>query len=174
MPHISRFKRRNSDRSGFKFFEIELVKDGPWKVSQDEYDTPPPSKKSLGGEGDVSLGEIRDSSESLDIPTGLDNPVHFITAAAGITPDFNHPFMYVTGSNSDITLSANPQIVRGIEGQVLTLVGVGSSITVDNGTGLNLMGSNRFIITSGATLGLIYTSGGSVWNETFRTYYGGF
>ena len=56
MPRISRFKRKASDRSGFNCYEIEMVKDGAYKVSAEEYDTPPPSKISLGGGGDVSRG----------------------------------------------------------------------------------------------------------------------
>ena len=170
MPHISRYKRRNDDRSGFKYYEIELVKDGPFKVKQ--MDTPPPSRKSLGGEGDVS-GEPRSNSDfstsgTANILAVNQIPTTYVTAA-GISPDFNHAGMYVTGSNASVDITADPQVVRGTEGQVLTLVGVGYPITFDNGTGLNLMGSAQFIMGSGGILGLIYTTGGSVWNETFRS-----
>ena len=177
MPHISWFKLRNDDRTGYKKREIELVKDGPYKVAQDQYDVPPPSRKSLGGEGDIS-GEPRDNSR-FDL-AGTANllavnqiPTSYITAGGGITPNLNHAWMYVTGSGADVDLTADPQIARGAEGDVLTLVGVGYSITLDNGTGLNLMGSAQFVMGSGDVIGLIYNSGNTAWSETFRTKVGG-
>ena len=177
MPHISRYKRRNDDRSGSKYYEIELVKDKQFKVHSSQLDTPPPSLKSLGGEGDVS-GEPRANSDfstagTANILAVNQIPTTYITAAGGIIPDFTHAWMYVTGSNADIDITANPQITRGTEGKVLTLVGVGYSITFDNGTGLNLMGSAQFVMGSGGAIGLIYTTGNTAWNETFRTADGG-
>ena len=177
MPHISRFKRRNDDRTGFKKYEIELVKDGPYKVAGDQYDTPPPSRKSLGGEGDIS-GDPRANSRfdlagTANILAENQIPTSYITAAGGITPNFNHAWMYVTGSNESVDITADPQVVRGSEGQVLTLVGVNFPITFDNGTGLNLMGSAQFVMESGGVLGLIYTTGNTAWNETFRSSVGG-
>ena len=172
MPHVSRFKRRNSDRSGFRYYEYELVKDLPWKVGIDEFDTPPPSKRSLGGEGDVS-GDIRASGNfgdagTLETPTGLDNPIVFITAAGGVSPSFVHPFMRISGSNATVDITANPQVVAGQEGQLLTLICVDSSVTFDHGTGLSLMGSSRFVMSSGAIMTLWYSTSNSVWNETSR------
>ena len=170
MPHVSRFKKRSSDRSGFDFFERELVKDGPWKVAADDYDTPPPSKKSLGGEGDVS-GSPRSNSAftvaNTEVPTEVDNPLVFITAAAGITPS-THPFMRIGGSLSTIDITANPQIAAGKEGQVLTLVLAASNITLDHGTGLNMIGSIGYVMRSGDISVFQFHSAGTVWDETSR------
>ena len=178
MPHISKYKKRVDDRTGFDQYEISMVKEGPWKVSPSEFDTPPPSKKSLGGEGDVAQGEARigadwSSISDTDTPATSDTPTTFITAAGGITPSFAHPFMRVAGSNSNITLSANPQIVVGREKQILTLAGVGSSITISNGSGVALMGSSLLVIQSGVTATFYYTTAGNVWWETSRNI-GGF
>lgn len=177
MAHISRFKKRASDRSGFYYYELGMVKQGPWKVGADEYDIPPPSKTPLGGEGDIAQGEQRPNSDfssisTTDTPSGSDNPVVFITAAGGITPG-THPFMRIAGSNQAIDVTANPQIVRGIQSQQLALLCVGSSITLDNGTGLALMGSSRFIMNSGDVITFIYDTGNSVWWETSRQRGGG-
>lgn len=172
MPHISRFKKRVSDRSGFYYYELSMVKDGPFKIGTDEFDTPPPSKIPLGGEGDTSQGAMRSGADfssisDTDIPSGFENPTVSVTAAGGITPN-THPFMLVTGSNVAVDITANPQIARGQQGDILTLWCVDSSITLDNGTGLNLMGSSRFVMTSGSVISFFFTSGGNVWNETSR------
>ena len=173
MPHVSRFKKRSSDRSGFDYFEYELVKDAASRVAAEELDTPPPSKKSLGGEGDVALGDARTpgnfgTSGASDTPSTSDNPTVYVTAAGGISPTFVHPWMRVVGSNANVNLSANPQVTAGVEGQLLTLEGVGSTITLDHGTGLNMMGSGSFLMTSGAVISFWYSSSNSVWNETSR------
>lgn len=174
MPRISRFKRRLSDRSGFKYYEIELVKQTPaWKVHPDEFDQPPLSRLPLGGEGEVSPGEPRINSAftvaNTETPAGYDNPVVYITAAGGIVPNFTHPWMYVTGSNQAVTLSATPQIAAGRQGQVLTLQCVDSAITLSHGNGVNLMTSAGSVqISSGMVVTFFYTTGGSVWNEVSR------
>ena len=174
MPRISRFKLKDSDRSGFKFFEITLVKDGPYKVSAEEYDTPPPSRRPLGGEGEVS-GDPRDNSSfvtfstSVATPTDLDNPTVSITSSGGIVPSFAHPWMRITGSNAAVDITADPQIAAGQEGQILTLQCVDSGVTLDHGTGLNLMGSAQFVMRSGSFITFYYSTGGTVWNEASRT-----
>ena len=174
MPRISRFKKRVSDRSGFDYFEIELVKEGPYKVGSSERDTPPPSRLPLGGEGDVSSSEIRSNSDfssiaTTNVPTGHDNPIVYITAAGGITPSTTHPWINISGSNAAVTITRNPQIIPGYQGQVLTLQGVGSGVTIAHGNGINMMGSlGSLQISSGIVITFVYTTGGSVWNEASR------
>ena len=173
MSRSFRYKVRNSDRSGFKYKQRELVKDGPSWVHPDEIDAPPPSKISLGGEGDIS-GDPRPNSTFYSAGTGnilpvYDHPTFFITAVGGITPDFNHAYMRIEGSNGNITVSANPSIKIGIQSQVLSLFCTGSSITLNHGNGLNMMGSTGFTMQSGGVLTLIYNSGNTAWNETSRS-----
>ena len=177
MPRISRYKLRESDRSGFKCFEIELVKQGPWKVAGDEFDQPPPSKVPLGGEGDVA-GEARANSDFADsvvvvtdTGTGLGNPVLYITAAGGIIPSFTHPWMNVTGSNAAVTVTAQPAIARGREGQILTLQVVDSSITLSHGSinAINFMDSRGSLtVVSGMIVTFIFNTGNQAWNEASR------
>ena len=170
MAYISRFKKRNSDRSGFKENEIELIRDKGFLVSGNEFDTPPPSDIPLGGEGDLS-GDPRSSSsfEIGNINTAVnDQPTYYITAGGGIPLDLSRPVMKVTGSNSAVDITANPQIVRGKEGDILTLLCVDSRITLDHGSGLNMMGSSMYALDSGDSITFYYSSGGTIWNETSR------
>ena len=178
MSRSYRFKVKDSDRSGFKYKQRELVKDGSFWVHPDELDEPAPSKISLGGEGDIS-GDTRSNSSFITTGTAnilpvYDHPTFYITAAGGITPDFNHSYMRVTGSNSAVTITANPRIGSGTQSQHLTLFCTDSQITINHGNGVNLMASQNLVLQSGGIATFIYTSGGSVWNETSRTPRGGF
>ena len=171
MPHVSRFRKKASDRSGFDFFERELLKQAPWKVAPDEFDTPPPSKRSLGGEGDSS-GEPRANSAftvaNTAVPTEVDNPIVYVLAANSIAPSL-HPFMRITGSNAAVNITANPQVVAGKEGQVLTLLCMDSSVTLDNGTGLTMLGAVGYQMRSGDISVFLYHTGGTTgWQETSR------
>ena len=173
MARISRYKLRDSDRSGFTFKERSLLKDGTWKVGGDEHDTPPPSRLSLGGESDVAMGDavVANSfgiAEIASTPTAYDHPITYVTAAGGISPSFAHPWMYVVGSLENITVSADPQIGVGTEGKQLTLYGVGSTIRLAHGTGLILVGSTPMVIDSGGIITFMYTTGNTAWHETSR------
>ena len=167
MSKLSRFKKRTSDISGFDGKEIEMDKEKGLWILPDERDDPPPSNLSLGGEGEISTGEYFRSSTNLTIDASRENPVSYVTALGGVTPN-PHPYMRVVGSNEAVNITADPQISVGKEGQVLTLFGVGSSITLDNGTGLNMMGSASFVINSGSVITFIYNTGNTAWNETSR------
>ncbi len=174
MAKSQRFRKATSDRSGFDYKKIELINDNGVLVGPDEYDMPPPSTRSLGGEGDIS-GEARNNSDFstintiIDVPSESLNPIVYVNSTDGITPNFNHPFMRVTGSASAVDIAANPQIKSGKQGDVLTLICIDSNITLDHGNGLNLMGSSNFVMTSGSVISFIYTTGGTVWNETSRS-----
>lgn len=175
MPHVSRFKRKDSDGSGFTFYEIGLVKDKTWKVAPEEFDTLPPSKRSLGGEGDVS-GSPRSNSQFatqtgsglLDVPTEVDNPIVYVLAADGITPS-THPFMRISGSNGTVNITADPQIARGREGQILSLVCADSGVQLDHGTGLNMVMSAGYLMRSGDISVFQFHTGGTVWDEVSRS-----
>lgn len=169
MSRIPRFRKRSSDRSGFDYKDMELVKEGLLRVHPEEYDQPPPSRRSLGGEGEVS-GQGRAGSEyviaNVSAPTLT---LHVITAAGGITPSFAEPWMQVAGSNAVITVSANPQILAGQERQVLTLECVSNAIVLQDGNGLRLHAGRPLTMTSGSIITFYYTSGATLWTETSRT-----
>ena len=175
MPHVSKFKKKSSDRSGFDYFEISLVKDKTWKVSPDERDTPPPSKRSLGGEGEVS-GDPRANSnfatqtgsDLLAVPAEVDNPIVYVVAADGVSPS-THPFMRISGSNGTVDITADPQVARGKEGQVMAFVCADSGVRFDHGTGLNMLTSAGYMMRSGDISVFQYHTGGTVWDEVSRS-----
>lgn len=176
MAYIPRNKKRDSARSGFTYKEIQLVNDNGVLVGPDEFDTPPPSKISLGGEGDIS-GDPRTNATSYATPSELARQVRYVTAT-GIAPSIDYNFddsvslsegwLLISGSNQNVTITANPQIAAGRQGQMLTLECVGSSILLSNGNGLSLR--TYFNMDSGAILNLFYSATNNLWNETSRSH----
>lgn len=168
MARSNRFRKKTSDQSGFDYLEREMVKENGVWIAPDERDDPPPSKLSLGGEGDISRGDYFRASTSTAIDPSRENPTFYITAAGGITPTYSHPYMRVAGSNSAITIASNPKISAGSQGKSLTLFCTDSNITITNGNGVSLMGSRNLVMRSGSVATFIYTTGGNVWQETSR------
>jgi len=168
MSRSNRFQKKTSDLSGFDYLEREMVKEGGIWIGLDERDDPPPSKISLGGEGEISQGAYFRSSTSTAVEN--ENPTFLIDTV--INPVFTHPYMRVTGSNSAVTLSANPQIVAGQEGKVLTLFCTDSSITINNGNGVATIASTPIVMTSGSVSVFMFNSGNNAWNETSRVSQG--
>ena len=163
-PRISKYLKRTSDRDGFDGFRISMVKDGPFIVKSDERDTPPPSRKSTGGEGDIARGESA---------VGSSNPTIYITADGGISPSFAHPWMVVTGSNSAVTITRVPQITRGRQGQLLTLHSIDSAITLTHGSAnaINFTDSRgSLMMRSGMVVTFLYTTANQAWNSTSIGY----
>src|SRR3990167_2776340 len=170
MPKTERFRKGTSDRSGFDDLRKNLVKDKSSLVRSDERDDPPPSKLSLGGEGEISQGSYFRSSTSTAIDSDKENPTFYITAAGGITPNYDHPYMRVTGSGGAVTITANPRIAVGVEGRVLTLFCTDSSITIQNGQGVATMGSQNLRLDSGSIAVFMYNTGDTAWKETSRVH----
>lgn len=168
MSKKNRFKKRTSDQSGFDYLENEMIKEKGLWIAPDERDDPPPSKISLGGEGEISRGSYFRSSTSTAIDSDRENPTFHITAGGGITPSYSHPYMRVTGSGGAVTISANPSIAIGAEGKVLTLFCTDSSITINNGNGVSLMGSQNLVMQSGSVSVFMFNTANNAWNETSR------
>lgn len=170
MARVSRFKRRISDRSGFKHYEIDLIRDKGFLVAGNEFDTPPPSDIPIGGEGDLSGDPRSNSSFTItNINTAVtDKPTYYITAGGGISPDLSRAWMNVTGSNAAITITANPRISSGRQNDVLTLFCTDSQITIANGNSVATTGSVPLVLNSGSYATFIYNSGNTAWMETSR------
>jgi len=179
MARNKRFKLRNSDRSGFEYKEITLVNDDGSLVGPDEYDTPPPSKIPLGGEGDISGDPRPNSSTSYSTPSGLGFNVQYVTALNGISfqsgsdlegePNSNLSWILVAGSNQSIDITKDPQISRAKQNSILTLECVGSSILLQDGSGLSLRSPN-FLMDSGAIISLFYSQTDNLWHEESRSH----
>lgn len=178
MSRSYRFRKRVSDRSGFDYLYNEIVNDEGSNVGPDEYDTPPPSDIPLGGEGDRSPGDIRSDYAVYSVATSDETKVQYLTTASTISwtayydasgqRNYNKAIVYISGSNSDVVLASNPQVSSGKQGDILTIQGVGSAVTLVDGNGLSLR--KTFMLNSGAIINLFYTTGGNVWNETSRNH----
>lgn len=179
MGSSKRYKLRNSDRSGFTYKENQLVYDKGSLVGPDEYDMPPPSDVPLGGEGDISGDPRANSATSYATPSGLGVNVQYITAVGGISfakgndadnePNDNIGWLYVCGSNSQINITANPQISSGAQNDICTIEGVGSGVLLENGSGLSLR-SQSFLVDSGAIISFFYSQTDNLWHETSRSH----
>lgn len=62
-----RFLKKESDRSGFDYKRIEMVRDGAYLVHPDEWDMPPPSNERLGGERDSIAVDLRSGRTTTDM-----------------------------------------------------------------------------------------------------------
>ena len=133
------------------------------------YQTAPPN--GLAVQGNVGIGTWIPST-SLDVlGTISSNPsaTTNITAGGGIT--VTRAIMRIQGSGGAVTVTANPEIAAGQDGQIVVLEGMSSTNTVKltNGTGLRMAGGVSFTLDNGATITFIYDATNSVWTETSRS-----
>lgn len=176
MAKQKRYKLRDSDRSGFTFKEIELVKDGSLLVGPSEFDSPPPSRASTGSEGEFDRSGIRPGWQSYDSVN--DRTTYIVTAAGGITfptipdsqgkTDPNNAWVYVAGASASINITANPQISSGRQNSIITVQCVSNNIILETGSGLSLR--RLFNMDSGAIINLIYSATDNLWYETSRSH----
>ena len=171
--------KETSDQSGFDNFGFDgttfhkkwrSIKQNDLTIAPDEFDTPPPSTKPLGG-ADIS-GSPRINSLTTTVPSGFDITIQYVTAAGGITSSLV-PLIYVAGSNTAIDITANPQVSVGKAQQIIGIQCVGSNITLDDGTGLALTADQSFVMTSGSIINFIYSATDNLWHETSRIQNGG-
>lgn len=168
--------KETSERSGFDNFDrfgkklwTSIKQDGK-VIAPDEYDTPPPSSRPLGG-ADVS-GSPRSNSLTTDTPSGNNYSIQYVTAAGGITLT-TEPWLRVTGSNAAVTISADPRIQLGAQGRYIAVECVGSGITLQNGNGLAMARSATFAMTSGSIITFFCDRTSNLWRETSRVTNGG-
>jgi len=99
----NRLQLRECDRCGFVFHKNVLKqKDGLW-LDEECYDTPKPSKKSLGGEGEIGASQKRANSTTTTVPPESARVVQYITNSGGIALNLNVPWMLVTASSTYVS-----------------------------------------------------------------------
>ncbi len=179
-----RFRIYVSDRSGFEFGFQPItsrpnaygresgkpVQDVNVRVAPNEFDTPPPSKKSLGGEGDVSNGNVRANSDfATNSNAFIVQSANLVSVSSSNSINWNnYPWTYIYGSLLTQTMAVNPQVVAGAQSKQITLVCISNQITVINGSGLTLR-STQFQMNSGSILCLMYQTSNNTWFETSRS-----
>ena len=168
--------KETSKQSGFDNFSRfgkklwTGVKQNGLTIAPDEFDTPPPSSRPLGG-ADIS-GNPRANSDTTDTPIANNYSIQYVTAAGGIALA-SEPWLRVVGSNESINIISNPQISLGYQGQYLAVECVGSSILLEEGNGLSLAGSSQFLMNSGAIITFFCDRTSNLWRETSRVSQGG-
>lgn len=173
----SQFKKRDSSRDGFTYLERSMINDKGVLVGPGEFDRPPPSDKSIGGEGEVTQGNTRSDYEDTDTPTENKVQVQYLTSSNSIKwvertyrssgENLNSGFFYITGSLAAVDIAVNPQITAAKQGQILTMLCIDSGVTLQDGNGLSLY--EQYVMGSGDAITLIYNSGNTVWQETSRS-----
>lgn len=174
-----RYRLRDSERSGFTYKEIELIRDEGSLVGSDEFDSPPPSNIPLGGAGDRSTSEYYRASTSTVPDASHDFTTQYITTANQIafvkgddasgTLNPNFGWLYISGSNSSVTVSTNPQITSGSQNDKIAIQCVGSNVILQDGNGLDLR-TSIVNMDSGYILNLFYSATDSLWHETSRSH----
>lgn len=174
MSKQKRYRLKDSDRSGFTFKEVELVKDKGNLVGPGEFDAPPPSSQSTGGEGDMDRSGIRANWQSYDAVNS--RPTQIVASSGGIVfptvpdsagkSDPNNAWIYVAGSSVTVDITKNPQVSPGRVNAILTIQCVSNNIVIENSNGLVL--TRLFNMTSGDILNLIYATD-NLWHETSRS-----
>lgn len=122
----------------------------------------------------------RDNSLST---SPVNNPtVYTISAAAGINAlrqsrDYDHEggrrhfFMHVVSDGGAIDISASPQIVAGLQGDVLTLRGTSNTdtIKIEDSAGLHMIGDKFIVLGEGDSITFVYNETGTIsytgWGE---------
>lgn len=94
------------------------------------------------------------------------SPTVSVTATDGLT--VTNPVMKVQGSGGAVTVTANPSIKPGYDGQQIVIIGKSdtNTLTFSDGNGLALTAS--FTLGATDTLSLVYDSQSATWNERAR------
>ena len=79
--------------------------------------------------------------------------------------------MRISGSGGAVTVTANPAIATGSDGQEVIILGTDSTntVTLTNGNGLQLASGIPFTFNKGSTMVLIYDLVNSKWVEVSRS-----
>lgn len=93
-----------------------------------------------------------------------------IVAGTGITVGMLTADMRYNG-DSAIDISADPQIVDGVDGETIKIIGLSdtNTLTLDDGTGLQLAGAASFVIGLGDVIVLTYVASIDLWIEVSRS-----
>jgi len=179
------------DRCNFRYKKSQLKLQKGLLICPDCYDDVKENKSI-----DMKLGS--NPRTDSDTTTAVESPTVFsITAAGGITASHSTDsvssrsvtleigvsinfgssyYMKIVGSGGAINITADPQIVVGQAGDILTLQGTNDTNTVllEDGTGVELVGGVSFTIGNNDVITLVYDNTKTKWVEVSRTENGGF
>lgn len=167
----STLQKHTCERCGFDYKKSELKRQRGMLLSHDCYD----NLKRIQ-QPNPRWGSPRDNSTTT---TAVNTRTVFtISAAAGITAlsqsrEYTHEgsrrhfHMDVVSDGGAISISASPQIVAGLQGDVLTLTGTSdtNTITINDDGAILLRYDSPMTLTDGDTITFVY-------NATFTNPYG--
>jgi len=165
---------RDCDRCGFTYRKDNLKNQQGMHLSDDCFDDIRRIARIK-----TRFSSPRSNSTTVDAVT---SPTTFsITAGSGVNVLSNSTtftregtrttyFMLVVGSGGPVNITADPQIIAGTNGAVLTLKGTSDTNTVqlDDGTGLLLFSGLSMILKNTDVITLVYTSADALWREVSR------
>lgn len=116
-----------------------------------------------GGSNDGSAGKIDPLSHIDPTPSSAQELL------AGDTITVNATHLRIKGSGGAVTLSSNPQIATGNDGQVIIIEGTDdtNTVTIVNGNGVQLHGG-KFLMFRHDYIALAYSSANNQWEEIYR------
>lgn len=92
-----------------------------------------------------------------------------ITAAGGINP--TNTYIRIAGSGGNVNITRNPQILTGLNGQQLLLLGTSDSqrVTIDDGNGVQTSMDQSFHMGIYDTMMLVFDGATTNWVEIYRS-----
>lgn len=94
------------------------------------------------------------------------------TIGIGVPTDFKDVHVRLQSATSgNTTITADPQIKEGVDGQVISLEGNDSvkTVTLQNGNGLKLNGATSFVLGKNDIITLYFNKPDSLWVEKYRS-----
>jgi len=113
--------------------------------------------------GSYALGK-----RSIFVPSSVNS----VAASSGITSSMlDKTLIKIQGDGGAVDITANPQIVDGVDGQVIILKGDHNTNTVqiDDGDGVALNNGTAFVMGKGDVLKLYYDGTDDIWYEISRS-----
>jgi len=121
--------------------------------------------------GNVGIGTWIPSANFNVVGTVSMTPSSAVSVSAGTSIAVTRTIVRIIGNGGAVTVTANPAIAAGQDGQEVIVIGTDSTdtVTLTNGNGLQLAGGVSFTFNKGSTMSLIYDAVNSKWVEISRS-----
>jgi hypothetical protein len=96
--------------------------------------------------------------------------ITYMSAGNGLVAEYQWETVYFHDDDA-IDITANPQFADGFDGQKITIIGSSDSdtLTLDDGTGLQLAGGVQFVLGLGDSIVFVYIAALDLWVEISRS-----
>lgn len=167
----SRFQLYDCDRCGFTYKKQQLRRQRGMLVCGSCVDDltriKHPNPRFFSPRDDST--SVAAGSEPTIFPISAGTGINSITQSREYTREGGRSIyhMFIVGDGGPVDITANPQIVDGIQGDILTLTGTSdtNTVTLDDASDLALIGGGSVILGDGDSITFVY--------NTFTTTIGG-